>query len=364
MNVSASMRRYAPRTRLGDCTPGRSNNMQLLRMAAATAVLLFHCYALTDHWTEEPLWRSAPPLNLGALGVQVFFVVSGFLVTQSWLTRQALGSFVKARVLRIYPALVAATVVTLLLAAWSSTLPAARFWRDPQTVDYVLHTPLGFVVRHFLPGAYAANPSAGAVNGSLYTLPYELRLYIAVAVAGAVGLLARRALALIVIVCVVAAGLVWPDAVDRMFGTGKDEHVGTLALMFVVGMLAYVWRDAIPLSRAGLLAALATIVVDPGGAARAALLPPLLAYIVLTLAYHPRLRFDAYNRVGDYSYGLYVYAFPIQQTLIERMPGIAPLMLFALAMPLTLALAIASWHALEQPLLGLKSPSRRPLPSS
>ena len=76
-----------------------------------------------------------------------------------------------------------------------------------------------------------------------------------------------------------------------------------------------------------------------------------------------RLRWRAYQRAGDYSYGLYVFAFPIQQTLIERVPGIAPPALFALALPLTLVLAIASWHLLERPLLGLKSWSPRPAPS-
>jgi len=109
--------RWPGSTRLGDCTAGRDNDMQLLRVLAAAAVLLFHCYALTDHWTDEPLWRAAPPLNLGALGVEVFFVISGFLVTQSWLAREHLASFAVARALRIYPALVAATILTVIAMA-------------------------------------------------------------------------------------------------------------------------------------------------------------------------------------------------------------------------------------------------------
>ncbi|MEP6679645.1 MAG: acyltransferase family protein, partial [Betaproteobacteria bacterium] len=101
-----------PFLRLGDYTGGRDNNVQLLRFLAATAVILFHCYALTDRWTDEPLWKLAPELNFGALGVKLFFVLSGFLVTQSWVSRQRLDRFVVARALRIYPALVAATVWT------------------------------------------------------------------------------------------------------------------------------------------------------------------------------------------------------------------------------------------------------------
>jgi peptidoglycan/LPS O-acetylase OafA/YrhL len=259
---------------------------------------------------------------------------------------------------------VAATLVMLALAAWSSALPAARFWRDPQTLDYVMHTPFGFAVRHFLPGAYAGNPGAGAVNGSLYTLPFELRLYVAVALAGVAGVLARRSVAVATIVGLLAIGLMRPDWIDRAFDAGADQHVGTLPLLFALGMLAFLWRDVIPMSLVGALAALAIIAVDPAGLARTLLFAPLLAYLVLIFAYHPRLRWRAYNRVGDYSYGMYVYAFPIQQTLVERIPGIAPPALFALALPVTLALAVVSWHALEHPLLGLKSPFRRPLPSS
>jgi peptidoglycan/LPS O-acetylase OafA/YrhL len=357
------MRSLPTPTRLCDCTAGRDNNMQLLRVLAAAAVLLFHCYALTDHWTDEPLWRAAPPLNLGALGVQVFFVISGFLVTQSWLAREHLASFAVARALRIYPALVAATLLTVVLAAWSSRLSARLFWRDPQTVDYVLHTPFGFAVRHFLAGAYASNPSAGAVNGSLYTLPFELRLYVAVAVLGVAGLLTRRRAALAAIAAATAVALAWPDWIDRLFDAGREQHVAQLALLFALGMLAYLWRETIPLSRALALVLLLLLAVDPGGLVRTALLAPVLAYLVLVFAYHPRLRWRAYQRAGDYSYGLYVYAFPIQQTLVERMPGVAPATLFALALPLTLALAVVSWHALERPLLGLKSLFPRPAPS-
>ena len=81
----------------------------------------------------------------------------------------------------------------------------------------------------------------------------------------------------------------------------------------------------------------------------------LLAYALLTFALHPKLRLAAFNRFGDYSYGLYVYAFPIQQALVSLEPGLGPLGLFALASVATLAVAIVSWHGMEKPALGLKS---------
>jgi peptidoglycan/LPS O-acetylase OafA/YrhL len=90
------------------------------------------------------------------------------------------------------------------------------------------------------------------------------------------------------------------------------------------------------------------------------LLPPLLVYTVLVIAYDPRLRVRALNRTGDYSYGLYVYAFPVQQTLVRHFAGIEPAWLFALTLPITGMLAAMSWHWLEQPALALKSRFRDP----
>ena len=344
-----------PLLRLGDLTGGRDNNILLLRFVAALAVILFHCYALTGRWTDEPLWKATPELNLGALGVKMFFVLSGFLVTQSWITRQRLDQFIVARVLRIYPALVAATLWTIALAALSSYLPATAFFTHPQTGDYFWRTALAVDTREGLPGAFAGNPFPHAVNGSLWTLPIELRLYLALALAGVVGLVTRRALWLLAVVALIASMLVRPGWVLRVMPGPDVQIVVELTLLFMLGSLAYAWRDALPLSLVAALVAIGLVAWNPGGYMRAALFAPLLTYVVLVAAYHPNLRWRLPNRAGDYSYGLYVYAFPIQQTIVQRAGNLEPLTLFAYAFPVTLVMAMLSWHALERPALGLKS---------
>jgi peptidoglycan/LPS O-acetylase OafA/YrhL len=330
---------------------GRDNNFQLLRLAAAAAVVFFHSYALTNHWTDEPLWRVIPELNFAVLGVACFFVISGFLVTQSWLARAHVIPFVAARVLRIYPALIAAVAFTVALAWASSPLDGAAFFGNPQTLDYVLHVAPGWEMKYRLPGAFAANPVPHDANGSLWTLPVELRLYVAVLVAGVAGLLARRVVWLALLLALLAVFALRPD----WFPTPYDSVTKDLVLLFALGSLAYAWRAAIPVSLAIAAVAVLLVILNPAGLARGLLMLPLLAYLVLVAAYHPWLSWPAFNRVGDYSYGVYVYAFPIQQTLIQRIPGIEPLPLFALALPLTLAAAAISWHCVEAPALGLKS---------
>jgi peptidoglycan/LPS O-acetylase OafA/YrhL len=96
-------------------------------------------YALTERWLDEPLYAAFAPLNLGALGVEIFFVLSGFLVTQSWLAHPSLKAFAMARVLRIYPALVAATVFTIVVAGASSALSWSDYLASPVTGVFRAH---------------------------------------------------------------------------------------------------------------------------------------------------------------------------------------------------------------------------------
>src|SRR5207244_8556231 len=118
---------------------------------------------------EEPLWKIAPQFNFGVLGVDCFFVISGFLVTQSWLARQKLLPFTAARVLRVYPALIVATIFSIVLASWSAPQPFRGFIAEPLTFEYLWRNASGLGIGDRLPGAYLANPYPGAVNGSLWT---------------------------------------------------------------------------------------------------------------------------------------------------------------------------------------------------
>jgi len=348
--------------RLADVTQGRANNFQLLRFVAATGVIVFHCYALTNRFGDEPLMRLMPQLNFGLLGVETFFAISGFLVTKSWLERAKFAPFALARVLRIYPALTCAILVSIALAAWSSTVPLSPFLADAQTLAYAWKNALAWNTEFLLPGAFANNPYPYATNGSLWTLSVELRLYIAVAIAGAAGLLRQRWTATLAIALASALLFAVPECLGAL---GIPKMGGNLAWFFAIGSLAYVWRDSIRLTLLAALVCLLMIGWDPAGLARRALFGPLLAYLVLVAAYHPRLQWPSFNRWGDYSYGLYIFSFPIQQTLIRLGPApqpIAPLALFAIAFPLTLAVAAVSWHVVEKPALAQKarfSPGRR-----
>ncbi|MCC7112797.1 MAG: acyltransferase [Burkholderiales bacterium] len=351
--AGAAARRLSAAPTLAQASDGRDNNVLALRYLAAAGVILFHCYALTDRWIDEPLWRVAPPLNFGALGVQVFFVLSGVLVARSWIERPSLAAYAAARALRIYPALVAATILTIALAGAGSALPWREFLASGATWRYLAGTATGYDALAALPGAYAANPYPHAVNGSLWTLPVELRLYVAVAIAGVLGLLVRPRAWLVASALLVGAALAWPDRVP-LDPRGPDTRLA--ALLFLLGSLATVWRARVVLSVPAAALLVVAVAVDPGGALREGpAFAVALAYVVLVVGWHPALRVPAVHRAPDASYGLYVYAFPIQQTIVRLDRDIGPLALFAATLAATLALAALSWTLIEAPALRLKS---------
>jgi peptidoglycan/LPS O-acetylase OafA/YrhL len=331
----------------------RNNNFNLIRLLAATAVIFSHSYALSGHGEGEPLLRwTNGATHFGMLGVTLFFVISGFLVSRSFTARGTIVAFAAARILRIYPALIAAALFAAAVAGAFSAVPWHDFLLDPQTLRFVATDGIGWRIEFFLPGAFDQNPVPRAVNGSLWTIPVELRMYVGCAIAGVLTLLARRTLFNAVFIAGVTLFAVRPD---WFVFVSYVPDSAPLALSFAIGAFAWINRDWIPLSLLAAATALLVLAINPGDIIRGPVFVVLVAYTLLTVALHPGVRFASFNRLGDYSYGLYLYAYPIQQALVHAQPGIGSWALFAEASVLTLAAAMCSWHGIEKPALALKS---------
>ncbi len=343
--------------RLADAVVGRDNNVKALRYAAALAVIVTHSHALAGDFAGDPLYRLLPQTNLGLLGVQVFFVLSGFLIARSWDARHDVARFVEARVLRIYPALAAAVLFSVVAAWWFSGIAAAAFFGDARTWRYAVAAASGWNATLPLPAAFAHNPLPGA-NGSLWTLPVELRLYALVAAFGAAGLLGRRWVA-----CAAWCGLVALLAAFAWAGAPlllAADHVRGLVGCFALGALACATRDVLRLSVPVAVLACVAYALNPGDRLAGIAGLPLIAYAVLVAAFHPALRVHARWLASrtDYSYGAYVFAFPVQQIVVALRPGISPTALLLAALPPILVLAALSWHFIEARALRRKPGSR------
>lgn len=334
--------------RLSDRLAGRDNNFNAIRFLAASGVLISHAYPLGQGAdAAEPLSALLPGTDLGGICVIAFFAISGFFITKSLAERQSASAFLLARALRLMPALaVVLTLSVLVLGPLVTTAPAGAYWRAAP--DYLLRNLTLFRLRYDLPGVFAANPYPGAINGSLWTLSYEVTWYAAVLAAGLLGILRRKAW---FAACVAGFALLYL-ADMRLALNYRIETTITLGLPFVAGMAFWIWRDRIPLS---LSLGLGLVVLTVLLRATPAFLPALalsLAYLVFLAGLARLPAWARFARRSDYSYGMYVYAFPVQQVLAFY--GVTqPLALMALAFPLTLGLAAASWHLVEAPALAL-----------
>lgn len=352
--------------RLSSCAYGRDNNFNLIRLLAALAVFVSHCFSLATGTRAEEPFLATLNMTVGAMGVDVFFLTSGFLVTASLLSRQNAFEFVAARILRIFPALwVMLLLVVFVLGAAMSQLPYLEYLGSDAVYVYLAKCgSLVTGVASGLPGVFVNNPMAAEVNVPLWTLPYEISMYgLLLAVWLLLSLAGKHRLPLlryVIFAASVVSGLLLVTGYFRHGLPTRFELHSTYVFpaffyMFFTGAAYYVMRDRIVLSLRIFLLAVTILLASLFNkhtffVAYLVTVPYLLFY----LAYVPGGWVRRYNHLGDYSYGLYIYAFPVQQTVVALNGGISVLMLGLAALPPALLLAILSWHLIEKKALRLK----------
>lgn len=337
---------------LKDVSEGRDNNLNLIRAFAATAVLVSHAYPIAlGPDAEEPL-EALTGRSLGALSVFAFFTISGFLISMSFIRSSSWQGFLVARFLRLLPGLVVSLLlVAFLLGPLVTTLSLGAYFSDPQTYGFLIRNTTLVFLQYQLPGVFETQPYP-SVEGSIWTLIYEVACYMGVFVLGIIGMLKSKtwmALGFVVYLGVWLLIEIYGTTIPRL---GPMQN---LSLPFAMGMAFYIWRDKLPLSIIGVivLAVLAwalkgTVFYDLG-------LTLALSYAVFWLAYIPGGILRAYNRLGDYSYGIYIYAFPLQGFAVWWLGTQTPLLNMLISFPLTLLLSVLSWHLVEEPAMRLKS---------
>jgi peptidoglycan/LPS O-acetylase OafA/YrhL len=304
-----------------------------LRLIAAVLVVAHHARVLDG----RPPIMIGPSLDLGALGVGVFFVISGYLVSGSLKQTPRLATFLAKRALRIFPGLLAALLVTaFIIGPVSTTLSTSAYLADPDVYGYVLKNLTLYAVTYDLPGVFLSATVAGVVNGSLWTLRLEFTAYLALAALGAARQATPRALTGLAIVA--AAGSA------ALHAAGLDARDDLFRIAYLAGVNGFLFLSGAALQASGRQPPLWL-----AGAAVILLATPVwflgLPLIVLRLG-----ALNAPRLPVDLSYGLYIYSFPLQQMLAERSQ-----LSLATSMALTLPFALASWLLVEKPALRLKA---------
>jgi len=328
---------------------GRPAGFDYLRIALACGVILFHSADLMagHNVAFDDFGGALRPVY--ALILPMFFALSGFLVAGSFARSKTLVSFLGLRVIRLGPALVVETVLSgVVIGLVFTTLPYRDYFSSWIFWHYFLN--IFGDIHYLLPGVFASHPFP-AVNAQLWTVPWELRCYGAVAFLAVIGVARRRVLLLGATVLFNVAVLV------HQVASGDKAAVVTLpgivlVLAFLYGIFIFSFRERIGWSR---WLALAALVAFLGLAARPFcawgddLLPLPAAYLTvfLGLANPPR---SWVVSSGDYSYGSYLYGYPVQQSVLAAFGGkMMPWWLnFLVSMAVVVPLAVGSWHLVEK----------------
>lgn len=362
---------------LGEGFDPQRNALNALRLVMATGVILWHSWLITGRTISfEPAHQL-----IRDVWVDGFFAISGFLITWSWFKRPGLRDYFVARGLRILPGfwvclIVVAFVIAPIGVAIQGGSPG-KLLLSPGPIQYVLNNSALLIKQNDISGTPLGVPLPGEWDSSLWTLYWEMLCYIAIAVLGVTGLLRRRW----VVPVLLALAVIWSTQLPSMSAVVEappDQRppidaetqlliaqgaAARFAAMFLAGALLYQLRNVIP-ARWSLVAASLTIVVA------ASLLPNYRWVAAFPLAYalvvagalirNPRLRLRT-----DLSYGVYIYAFPVQQILVIcGLAFLAPPLFAVIATILTLPLAALSWFLVEKPAMSLKARlSRRSPPA-
>ncbi len=357
-------------------TSTRDNNFNLLRFLAAALVLYSHSFPLSG--SQGEIFARYLGIDGGKIALDVFFITSGFLIANSLFIRNNPIAFIWARILRIYPALIVAVLFCIfVIGLFFTTEATSDYLSHPQTQKFFLKntTMFSIYVEWNLPGVFLENPHSRAVNGSLWTLPVEIRMYVYLFLLGtSLIYLQQQAgkklfkyifLAIALIATTVQTFTYLHNTMpihatnffNAFFRGPPPSDALRLFASFFIGVTFYAWRDSIVLSSRLFFAILILFALFIFYDKKLYILIAysiLLPYLVFYLAYIPKGTIRRFNQFGDYSYGLYIYAFPIQQSIAALFPHIAALEMALLAFVVTFLLAFLSWHLIEKRCLRLK----------
>jgi peptidoglycan/LPS O-acetylase OafA/YrhL len=325
---------------------GVTTGFDYLRIGLSIAVLGWHSIGVSTGSPEldAELW-SGPFRFLPAAIIPAFFALSGFLVTGS-LGRTRLHQFVTLRFIRLIPALAVEIALSALLVGLVFTkLPVSQYLASSSFYAYFLNI-IGDI-HFYLPGVFEDNPFPRMVNGQLWTIPYELECYLALILL-AVSTATRRRFAFVAIVAVLSLALTGWVLHGHSISPFTRVPGRVLVLCFLAAVSLYLCRDVIPYS--GLLGAIsavaAAVFLQIPDASYLAAFPVAYLTVWLGLMRPPAIPF------GDLSYGVYLFHWPIQQSLMHMVPGMHSWWLLMLvSLPLTAICAWLSWNLIEKPIL-------------
>lgn len=330
---------------------GKENNFDFIRFIAALLVIVNHSYFLLPVVEDPLLTFTFDRYNIGKIAVAIFFIISGILITQSFQRAKSLFNYFTSRALRIYPALIFVIFITVfILGPLLTTYSLQEYFAHTQTHKYLLFNMTMVKAEYFLPGVFESNYREGFVNGSLWTLPNELACYVAVAI---IGMFRSRKVRAGMVLLVLFLGVF-----HYKFLNEQKAAFFLHGLYFASGALAYSLRNKIVLDKYAALIAFVVLVINilfnKFLLASVFISAFTMTYVILYLAFTKTGWFKNFTKHGDFSYGLYIWGWPVQQVVSMKVPNLTVFSFFLITTGITLVLAFISWHFIEKKALVLK----------
>lgn len=323
------------------------NNFDFIRIVSALTVLYSHHYSLNGQ--GEPGFLNIT--TFGGAALYVFFSVSGFLVTNSWYNDPNIFRFSLKRFLRIWPALIVLIIGTIFfLGPLVSKLPLKDYFSNPGTFHYLRW--IWLKDSFYLPEVYIDNILKGVVNGSLWTIPLEVKCYAVLLVLGFLGLLKNKKIYLLLIVLY----FIWFNFQENPDFSKEVNYLSLLGSYFIFGSFLFLIKEFWMKQKlffiiASLISAFLMQFFGLYHTSGLLLIPTIIIFFGTSSL--PIIR--NFGRYGDPSYGIYLYAFPIQQFFVMKMlPNVDFYLSMAYSFFITVFLAYLSWHLIEKHAIKIK----------
>lgn len=350
-----------------DTHKGFAPGFDFLRIALAGSVLWYHSFVIVGTMSDlanSPLWFYVYTV------MPMFFALSGFLIAGS-ADRLSLGNFLINRGLRIVPALAVEILISaIIIGPLFTVTPLGQYFTDPQFWHYF--TNIFGWIQYNLPGVFLDHPSANVMNQSLWTVPFEVGCYALISMV-IVFKLGKRPTLILLLAAVLLIFPVLFQLAGMVNENGKTDYAllnyalfsrGSLLFpAFLLGAYYYYIRYKLPFSLplAGACVLICTILACVGndGWRKLYLLNlvcvPMQVYLTAFIGSCNIRKVPFYSR-GDYSYGVYLYGYPLQQVVLSLFPGLIGLWFphFLLSLALATGAAVFSWHYIEKPILKMR----------
>lgn len=343
---------------IGEILKRDKNNLDLFRAISAFLVIWGHAYALAPEAGHRDFVRQLLGFDYsGSLAVKIFFFLSGLLVARSLLSSGSVRFFLLSRFFRIFPGLLFVLVVcAFILGPLVSTWTAEDYFSSKVPYNYVLWN-FFMEARYNLPGVFEGNPYKAAVNGSLWTISYEVAAYLLLVAAFAIGCFHNKKFATVVLLFLVAEPLLDNALVFSWFN-GRHE-VSMLAPVFAFGVLLALYQDRVFLDFKVIVGLwLLVFLLRKSELYQYAFYAALFCSIIRASASAVVLRLRVKS---DVSYGVYLWGFPVQQCVVLIFPQYGLLGNQLISISICVVMGLLSWKYIERPAIDFCASLRRRL---